>query len=329
MFPGTPDPMNAVNDKRNRVSHRRGWLLFAGKAAVTLGLLAWIATSIGIGPLLQRFGRIDGRWAGIALLLLVLQYAIMVARWDLVLRKAFGLHIGLRRLSLVFGLGEVLGSFLPSFVGLDAIRTLALARHAPVATVARSVLVDRVFGMAALLFLIAVTLPTFESEAALMPALPVPALVSIGGLIALAILMLGADHWGAIPYVGRVIAPVARDLRAAWTDLPLSFGVIATGLAMQLLSVALIWAIAQMFGGDLGLMNCLRIVPSALLISALPVSVGGWGLREGAIVGGFTLVGADPTAAGAASVGFGMAIIIAGAIGIVAPWLFELRPKRR
>jgi uncharacterized membrane protein YbhN (UPF0104 family) len=320
--------MNAIGGRPPEAGHKRGWLLFAAKAAASLALLGWVATGIGIGPLLQRFGHIDGLWAGITLLLLVAQYAIMVGRWDLVLRKAFGLHIGLMRLSLVFGLGEILGSFLPSFVGLDAIRTLALARHAPVATVARSVLVDRVFGLAALLFLIAVTLPTFEGEPPLMQVLPLLAMVSVGGLIALAILMLGADHWAAIPYIGRVVAPVARDLRAAWTDLPLSFGVIGTGLAMHLLSVGLIWSLARMFGADLSLVNCLRIVPSAMLISALPASVGGWGLREGAIVGGFALIGADAAAAGAASVGFGMAMIIAGAIGIIVPWTVELRRRR-
>jgi hypothetical protein len=265
----------------------------------------------------------------VTVVLLAVQYGIMVARWDLVLRKAFGLHIGLGRLSLVFGLGEVLGTFLPSFVGLDAIRTLALARHAPVATVARSVLVDRVFGLAALLFLMAVTLPALVAQPAFAAIAPVVAVVSIGGLVAVAILMLGADHWVRIPYLGRFITPVARDLRAAWSDLPLSIGVIGSGLAMHLLTVALIWTMGMTVGADLGFMNCLIIVPTAMLISVLPVSVGGWGVREGAIVAGFGMVGADTAAAGAASIGFGVTAILCGAVGILVPWLMELRRRKK
>jgi uncharacterized membrane protein YbhN (UPF0104 family) len=310
-------------------SHKTGWLLFAAKAVVTAGLLAWVFSRIGIGALLKQFHHLDPSWLLATLVLLMVQYAVMVLRWDLVLRKAFGLHIGLRRLSLVFGLGEVLGFVLPSFVGLDAIRTLALARHAPVATVARSVLVDRIFGLAALLFLIAVTLPLLENRPAFDHVLPILALVSIGGLAALAVMMLGADHWARIPYLGRVAAPVARDLRAAWSDLPLSIGVIASGLAMHLLSVGLIWTLGLTFGADLGLTDCLMIVPTALLISALPFSVGGWGLREGAMVSGFALLGANAAAAGAASVGFGIAIMVGGAIGIVVPWLLELGKRKR
>jgi uncharacterized membrane protein YbhN (UPF0104 family) len=307
--------------------HRGGWLLFALKAVISLALLAWVMSRAGFGTVLGHFGRIDPFWAAVTVLLLTLQYAIMVARWDLVLRRAFGLHIGLRRLSLVFGLGEVAGSFLPGFVGLDAIRTLALAKTAPATTVLRSVLVDRAFGMAALLLLIAVTLPFLAAAPQFGPATEILGLVSLGGLAALLVLIVGADHWGAIPYLGRLIAPVARDLRATATDLPIVCGVVLSGLAMHLLSVALIWSLGRMFGTDLGLMNCLLIVPAALLISALPISVGGWGLREGAIVGGFALVGIDAAPAGAASIGFGLSLIVGGAIGIAVPWLLELRKK--
>jgi hypothetical protein len=157
---------------------------------------------------------------------------------------------------------------------------------------------------------------------------PILALVSVGGLAALAVLIVGADHWGFLPYIGRLIVPVARDLRATVRDLPIAGAVIATGLIMHLLSIALIWSLGRMFEVDLGLANCLLIVPSALLISALPISVGGWGLREGAIVSGFALLGVDAAAAGAASIGFGLSVIVAGAIGIIVPWLLERARKR-
>ena len=125
--------------------------------------------------------------------------------------------------------------------------------------------------------------------------------------------------------VGIIGLAASISLLSGWR---LYLCIFATGLAMHLLSVVLVWSLGQMFGTDLGLMNCLRIVPSALLISTLPASVGGWGLREGAIVGGFTLIGADAAAAGAASVGFGLAVILAGAIGILAPWLLEFGRRR-
>jgi uncharacterized membrane protein YbhN (UPF0104 family) len=319
--------MKPAGEAKQKPRHRAGWLLFALKALLSLALLGWVLVRAGAGTVLDRLGQIDGFWAAVSVAILVVQYAIMVARWDLVLRRAFGLHIGLRRLSLVFGFGEIMGSFLPGFVGLDAIRTLALAKIAPTATVLRSVLVDRAFGLAALLLVIAATLPVTTGIPALGPAVPILALVSLGGLAALAILIAGADRWGVLPYLGQLIAPVARDLRATLRDPPVAGAVIATGLIMHLLSVALIWSLGRMFGVDLGLANCLLIVPSALLISALPISVGGWGLREGAIVSGFALLGIDTAAAGAASIGFGLSIVLAGTIGITVPWLLERARK--
>jgi len=320
--------MNAFNERRPSVNQKRLWLLFAIRVVIALTLLVWVSAAVGIAPLFRQFGQPDWTWLGGALTLLILRYALMVARWDLVLRKAFGLHIGLGKLSLAFGLGEVLSASLPGFVGRNAIRKLPLARQAPVATILRAVMIDRVFGLAALLFLIAVALPGFESEPALMPDMPVLGLISIGGLIALAVMMLGADHWGALPHLGRLAAPVARDLRAAWTDLPLSFGVIATGLAKHLASVGLIWCMGSLFGADLGLMDCLCIVPPALLISAIPVSVGGWGLREAVIVVGFSVIGGNAPAAAAASIGYGIAVTLAGAVVIAVPWLLERRRAR-
>jgi uncharacterized membrane protein YbhN (UPF0104 family) len=55
-------------------------------------------------------------------------------------------------------------------------------------------------------------------------------------------------------------------------------------------------------------------VPPALLVSALPISLGGWGVREGALVAAFSLVHADPAAVAATSVMFGLTTPLVGAI---------------
>lgn len=309
-------------------NRRAGWLRFAARLLVSAALLVWVVSQAGIGAVLLRFGQTDGSWAAFALLLLVIQYAIMVLRWDLVLRRAFGLHLPLRQLCLVFGLGELMGTYLPRFVGLNAIRALPLAKVAPIATVLRAVLVDRTFGLAALLLLIAMSLPLRGAAPQFTTAAVTLGLVSIGGLLGLAAVISRPERWRALPILGRRIGPVARDLRGTVTDLPIAGAVLATGLAKHLLSVLLIWAIGRMLGAELGLLSCLMIVPAALLVSALPISVGGWGLREAAIVTGFSLIGVDAEAAATASIAFGLSVLVVSAVGVALPWLPE-RGRRR
>ena len=57
------------------------------------------------------------------------------------------------------------------------------------------------------------------------------------------------------------------------------------------------------------------IVPPALLISAFPISLGGWGIREGAIVMGFVLLGKDPRIPLLLSLLFGVLTVGAAVVG--------------
>jgi hypothetical protein len=59
----------------------------------------------------------------------------------------------------------------------------------------------------------------------------------------------------------------------------------------------------------------LAIIPGILLLSAIPVSLGGWGVREGAMVAGLAMLGIDRGAAFTLSVLFGMALVAVGMIG--------------
>jgi len=88
---------------------------------------------------------------------------------------------------------------------------------------------------------------------------------------------------------------------------------VAVGLGSNLLSVLLIYILGSAVGADLRALDCLVLVPPALLASALPISLGGWGVRESALLAAFSLVQANPAAVAATSVMFGLTTPLSGA----------------
>ena len=66
----------------------------------------------------------------------------------------------------------------------------------------------------------------------------------------------------------------------------------------------------------------LVLTPFPLFLSLLPISIGGWGVREGAIVVAFSLVGIGAAQSLAVSFAFGAAIIVASLPGAIV-WLLS------
>ena len=58
-------------------------------------------------------------------------------------------------------------------------------------------------------------------------------------------------------------------------------------------------------------------MPPALVLTVFPISVAGWGVREGALVGLFSLIGADKTAVLMMSLLYGLTLIIVSLPGLV------------
>ncbi len=71
----------------------------------------------------------------------------------------------------------------------------------------------------------------------------------------------------------------------------------------------------MLWGANLSMLEALLIVPTVLVVSSLPVSIGGWGVREAGLAGGFALLGLPPSVAVATSVLFGVVNIVGGVIG--------------
>jgi uncharacterized membrane protein YbhN (UPF0104 family) len=71
-----------------------------------------------------------------------------------------------------------------------------------------------------------------------------------------------------------------------------------------------VWLLALSMQIPLGLVHALLLTPVILFITAIPISIAGWGLREGAMVFVFGMIGMSAESAFSLSVGFGLTMMI-------------------
>ena len=82
----------------------------------------------------------------------------------------------------------------------------------------------------------------------------------------------------------------------------------------------MVFILAAGLGLEVSLLDCIVLIPPILLVLSIPISIGGWGVREGAIVWGFALVGVPNDAALALSLLFGVVGLVVSLPGGIV-WL--------
>jgi hypothetical protein len=243
--------------------------------------------------------------------------------------KALIDHFGPVKVSTVdlcwfLGASHFYGEVLPSTIGADAVRATMLGRLIGLAPATISVILDRITGLTMLLCMIIMLLPALWWRVEQKSAVLALALLGFGGVAAIGALLLlsrrSTPSW--IPGAATLIPNIAGRLTQALFSPPLRLKVVGYGLLVQLLSVVLFFVLSRAFGSLLSFLDCLLLVPPALLLSALPVSLSGWGVREGALAGAFALVGAPPAEVVAVSILYGLT---SPAIGVAYVILSPLR----
>jgi uncharacterized membrane protein YbhN (UPF0104 family) len=122
-------------------------------------------------------------------------------------------------------------------------------------------------------------------------------------------------------------AAVARWRQGVQVAL-LSHGVWVAQVGLSLVTVGLnlaaFWACAVAMGVWLPLGAALVVLPLVLFAMLVPLTVGGWGLREGAAVAFFPLAGASGAEGFAASAAFGAVFTLTALVGLIVTF----RPMR-
>jgi uncharacterized membrane protein YbhN (UPF0104 family) len=312
----------------HRASRLPGWPrvkpVVAARWLMTMFALWLVLRSIDVGAVLDPVGRAALPALGLAGFVVAVQFLLLVWRWQLVIRMLGGAVVGLGTLSVFLGHSLLIGQVLPSSVGGDVARTLMLARLTGAVAAARSVVCDRLLGLAGLAVLAVPTLPIIAGRVGGPASFLTLTIAALGTMAAVALVLAFPSIIHVAPWLGRLPATMAGDLRLALCSGKVSLVSVAVGVGSNLLSVLLIYILGSAIGADLRAIDCLVLVPPALLASALPISLGGWGVREGALLGAFSLVQANPTAVAAVSVMFGLTNPLVGSI-VAAASLFAGR----
>jgi glycosyltransferase 2 family protein len=305
----------------------RRWLLLGCSVALTTITLYFVFRGIDR----HVFGRLltsqNGSLLAAAAALIVLQINLGGVRWGTVLSA---MSEGRRPTPLsvlaVFYASTFFNCLPLGTVGGDIARVWLARRFAlSVRQIVLSVLLDRILVVAALLILAVLTLPTI--------AHPLAARASFAGV---AILLAGVAGF-------LLLQPIER-IAGRWRDVWLISSILRTAeelrrtvrrvglfaLFYALLSAAsgalAAYCISRSLGIEVDLTAMIAIMCFVTFVTALPISLAGWGVREVSLVSLLGLLGIDRGAALTLSVEFGIITTLMSLPGGLI-W-FSLRHRR-
>ena len=287
--------------------------------AVALGLLVLLWRVSDGSAALGHLAAASPLWIAAALTTLTAQTVLSALRWRLTARQ-LGIVLD-RRLALrEYYLAQIVNQALPGGVLGDAGRAVRARGQAGLLASSQAVLFERLAGQVALFVLFGVAVAGtlivpggFDWPGWLLP----PVMLFLGGGVGLALVLrvggprlplragLALRGLGAA-FMRAVMAPEVRTRQTLLS------------LGTALCTVASFALCAAAIGVVLPLATALVLIPLILFTMLIPVTVSGWGLREGAAVALLPLAGASPAEALAASVAFGIAFLVATLPGLLA-----------
>lgn len=304
------------------------WIAFIVKCAISGTILLLIARNIDLSNVWNSIKGIPVAYAIVALLALVAQTVLMTARWRLIARF-FGVDIPFIPALRVLYIGLLANQGFPSFIAGDAIRAYWMRkRGGSLGNALRIVIIDRVTALVVLVLLLV------PSIGYLLPNVTSPTVVTglwiilLSGLFGILLFFL-LDH---LPRRLRDIGPVAAivatsaQARRLARNARESAVVSMQALVGHLLTAIYLYVMVRGIRIDLSFLQCLALMPPIVLISMLPFSIAGWGIREGTMITAMAIFGIAPELAFSVSVLYGIFGLLHGMIGFPAMFLSDRRP---
>jgi glycosyltransferase 2 family protein len=305
-------------------------LPWVAKLAVSAALIWYLLAKIDVASAFARASSLPLTSVAGAFALILAQAVLGAIRWKVVIaaikeRLAAGKAVLITFVSLFFN------QFLPASIGADVVRMWQSNRAGlPLPTAITSVMLERFGNLLCVVAMALALLPLWSRHAQTEGTRIAFMLLGIAGLAGLVLLMFldrlpsGWQRWRIV----RGFAALARDTRALFLTPRSAILLALTSLAGQSALAGAVLLLALGLRLDVGFIDCLVLMPSVVVVSSLPISVAGWGVRELAMVTDFGMLSVPADSALALSVVLaltGTAVSLPG--GVI--WLFSMADRSR
>lgn len=296
----------------------RRFLILSVRILVSLALLYLALRGINFAAIQTRLSQINVGWIALAMLVTVVQIFFGALRWREISAQCQAPLTDLQafRYNMI---GSFFNQTLPSSIGGDAVRLWLVNRTgAGWRAATYSILTDRAIGLIALALMIVASLPwsyglIADGNGRL--ALVVVDFAALAG--GLGFLLLGhlpwtwLRSWWPTKHVHACSVIANKVIFSRHSGPKIAF----LSLTIHALAVVVAWCAVRAIAAPANFEQVFMLIPPIMLITMMPISIAGWGVREATMMVAFGYAGLAQTDGTVVSILFGTISFIVGCVG--------------
>jgi uncharacterized protein (TIRG00374 family) len=303
------------------------------KLLISVTLLGYLIYEVDVTRLGDVFAQTVLWPFATAVCFFVLSNLLGSFQWFLLLRAQL-IQISFWQAMVFYFVGVFFNNLLLGNIGGDALRIYDIRRLTGNATGGvAATLIDRFVGLfstcslALVAILMAADIPTTGLLSILVPVWMALVVILVMGLSRRIGSRLESISSAVLPErLGSLLGELRNSIIVYRHRAPLLAAVLGVSLGVQFCRILVYWSAGLAVGLNVGLLYFVCFQPIAAIVAALPISIGGLGVRENSLVRLFGSVGVSPEVATATSLLGYVAGIIASLLGGAA---FVLRRVER
>ena len=272
-------------------------------------LIYLLFQKISMNNLYETISRIGWFYFFLCVFIYLISQVISSIRWQMIL-KTMKEDISVFVLVAVYLIGMFANLFLPSIIGGDVLKVYLLRKRFSLQRVADSIIMERYNGLFALCAISVIGAVYNKDWRIILILLSVFFLVAFSPFFLKKFTALSSSLGKK-----KAVSSFLQDMGAFSHDKKALFLVTLLSFVVQFIVIGIVFILGSCIGIETSVFYYFIFVPLIILLSFLPISLNGIGIREWAFVFFFSTVGASKVEAISLSLSFFFVTVVASLLG--------------